>query len=424
MNRENDAMFHRRTLLAGAATLPVLAKPGLAQGRETSVIWMGWPDNQVLPVMTEIERRNQGMRLRVERFPFSEIFPAIDVRLQARTPSPDIFIVDGPLTAFYAVRRHLAEIEPIIGREAVQRYARPVIEQGSVGGKLMALPLYTSSVALFCNPAVFRAAGVPLPGTDQSQRMTWEETLELAKRLTNASTQTWGLVVDQADRPYQTLPFAQSKGASVLSADGLTATGHVDSPAFVDAMRWYGELYTRHRVSPPAVFDSALAREMWFTNRAAMLLAIDSIPALAGGRSFEWIGAPHPYFAGGRVVTPTGSWHIGVNPRGTNRAATDAFIRSYAEPDIVAMQIRLRGAPPTMPILWDRMAADYAGDFWKLMRYEIENTAVPRPATPGFREYEDILRIATREIMGGADAGPRLRRAAADIDREMQKYRG
>jgi len=230
-------------------------------------------------------------------------------------------------------------------------------------------------------------------------------------------------VVDQADRPYSILPFAQSKGASMLSADGFTATGHVDSALFVEAMRWYGELYTRHRVSPPGLFDTALAREMFFSGRAAMFLAIDGIPALAGGRDLEWTATAHPYFAGGRAVTPTGSWHIGVNPRGTNRAMADAFIRSYANPEVVAMQTRVRGAPPTMPALWQTMAADYQGDFWALVKHEIETTGVPRPATPGFREYEDILRIAIREIVGGADAGPRLRRAAQDIDRELQKYR-
>jgi len=419
-------MLERRTLLQGttaALGAAGLAQPALAQGREVQVVWMGWPDGQVLPIMQEIERRNAGMRLRVERFPFGEIFQAIDVRLQARSPSPDIYIVDGPLTAYYAVRRHLAEIEPIIGREGMQRYAPSVIEQGSVGGRLMSLPLYTSSSVLFCNARLFRQAGIPIPSADPAKRMTWEETLELARRLTNPAAQTWGFVVDQADRPYSILPFAQSKGASMLSADGFTATGHVDSALFVEAMRWYGELYTRHRVSPPGLFDTALAREMFFSGRAAMFLAIDGIPALAGGRDLEWTATAHPYFAGGRAVTPTGSWHIGVNPRGTNRAMADAFIRSYANPEVVAMQTRVRGAPPTMPALWQTMAADYQGDFWALVKHEIETTGVPRPATPGFREYEDILRIAIREIVGGADAGPRLRRAAQDIDRELQKYR-
>jgi multiple sugar transport system substrate-binding protein len=416
-------MLSRRDILAGGTAALALPAVARAQAPNLQVIWMGWPDGQVLPPMAEVERRNPGMRLRVERFPFGEIFQAIDVRLQARTPSPDIYIVDGPLTAFYNVRRHLAEIEPIIGREGVARYALAAIEQGSTGGKLMTLPLYTSTCVLFCNTRLFRAAGVDLPSQDPASRWTWEQTLEAARRLTNPANNVWGLVVDQADRPYQVLPFAQSKGASAISADGFSATGHVDSAPFVDGIRWYGELYSRHRVSPPALFDTALAREMFFTNRAAMFLAIESIPSLMQGRDVEWIAAPHPYFAGGRPVTPTGSWHIGVNPRTQQRALAEAFIRSWAEPEVIGLQTRLRGAPPVMPALWQTMADMYQGDHWRLIRHEIENTAVPRPVTPGFREYEDILRIAIREIIGGAEAQARLRRAAQDIDRELAKYR-
>ena len=54
----------------------------------------------------------------------------------------------------------------------------------------------------------------------------------------------------------------------------------------------------------------------------------------------------------------------------------------------------------------------------------MENTAVPRPATPGWLEYEDILRGAFREIQGGAAVEQRLKKAARDIDREFAKYRG
>jgi len=48
---------------------------------------------------------------------------------------------------------------------------------------------------------------------------------------------------------------------------------------------------------------------------------------------------------------------------------------------------------------------------------------VPRPKTPGWREYEDLLRLAFRDIQGGAEVAPRMSRAAKDIDRELAKYR-
>ena len=87
---------------AGAA----IAMPGVARAQQTTlqVVWMGWPDQQVLPLMAEFEKRNPTIKLAVERMPFSQIFQALEVRLNARNNDPDIYIVDSPLTASYASR--------------------------------------------------------------------------------------------------------------------------------------------------------------------------------------------------------------------------------------------------------------------------------------------------------------------------------
>ena len=52
--------------------------------------------------MAEFEKRNPTIKLAVERLPFSQVFQALEVRLNARTGDPDIYIVDSPLTASYA----------------------------------------------------------------------------------------------------------------------------------------------------------------------------------------------------------------------------------------------------------------------------------------------------------------------------------
>jgi hypothetical protein len=43
--------------------------------------------------------------------------------------------------------------------------------------------------------------------------------------------------------------------------------------------------------------------------------------------------------------------------------------------------------------------------------------------TPGFREYEEVLRLALRDIQMGSDPKPTLAAAAQKVDRELQKYR-
>ena len=360
----------------------------------------------------------------LETYPFSELFQIIDVRLQPRQPTPDIFLADTPLTAYYAARGHLQPIEPMIGSELVERYSKAAVDAGSVDGDLMSLPLYTASIVLYINKEMFEAAGVELPSDKVEDRWTWEETLEVAKKLSKPDEGIWGLVFEQTDRVFQLLPLSQSNGGQVISDDGLTTSGYIDGAASVEAIEWYQSLYTDHQVSPPGVFDLNLARELFFTGKAAMFLGLDGVSKLLAARpEIDWMATAHPYFEGGMPVTPTGSWHIGANPRSEHPEAQAAFLRTFASPRMSQMLAEGRGSPPVMDVVWEAMADQLSDPMWDIMRHELGNTAVPRPTTPGFREYEDTLRLAFREIIGGADVRTQLSKAAEGIDARMVKYR-
>ncbi|OPZ65023.1 MAG: hypothetical protein BWY85_00835 [Firmicutes bacterium ADurb.Bin506] len=60
---------------------------------------------------------------------------------------------------------------------------------------------------------------------------------------------------------------------------------------------------------------------------------------------------------------------------------------------------------------------------WKTLIDEMKNTAVARPITPGYLEYELMLREAFNSIHYGADPAATLNDAAKRIDRELRKYR-
>ena len=81
----------RRALIQSAG-LAALASgrpnPAHVQQNILKVVWMGWPDHQVLPLFAEIEERNPTIKLAVERMPFQQIFQALEIRLNARNSIP------------------------------------------------------------------------------------------------------------------------------------------------------------------------------------------------------------------------------------------------------------------------------------------------------------------------------------------------
>jgi ABC-type glycerol-3-phosphate transport system substrate-binding protein len=407
----------------GAAAAGMLGA-GRAQAQATNlkVIWMGWPDNQVNPIMEWFEGRNPGVKLAVEKIPFTQIFQTIEVRLQARNADPDIFIVDSPLTASYAARGHLMDLTPHLDRS---RFASAALQAATYDGKLYSAPFGSSMQVMFYNKALFKEAGIAPPEADVNKRWTWEKMVETARKLTDAGKGQWGFAFEQSERPYQLLPLGQSLGGVALSPDGFKASGFIDGPAFVEAYTWMQRLYSDWKVAPQGQFDPNIPVEMFGNGKIAMMVAgtFSTATLLQRFPNLDWGTAPMPYFEKGKPVTPTGAWHFGINPRTRNQAQTLAFLKDLMSEELHALWFKLRPYPPVLKSIWDTEKATFDTEMWRFVRHELDNTAVPRPATPGFREYEDSVRVALRDIQTGADVKGALTAAAQKIDREMQKYR-
>jgi multiple sugar transport system substrate-binding protein len=409
---------------AGSVAASVFT-PSILRAEEAAlkVVWMGWPEEQVMPLMKEVEKRTT-LKLGVERLPFNQIFQTLEVRLNARNGDPDVFIVDSPLTASYAARGHLMELDALIDKS---RFVPSAIAAASYQGKIYSAPFGSSMQELYYNTAMFKAAGVEPPSTDPAKRWTWEQVVDAAKKLTKPSEGVWGFVFEQSERPYQLLPLGQSLGGKAISDDGLTASGYIDSQPFIDAYSFMQKLYTEWKVSPQGQFDTALTPELFGSQKTAMLLGntfnLETFQKKYPGTEFGV--APHPYFAKGKPVTPTGAWHFGINARTKNKDAAAIFLKTMLSDDLQDMWFKLRPYLPVAKSIWEREAAEFAKHpLWKIVEYDLDNTAVARPATPGWREYEDILRVALRDIQTGANVKTSLQAAAQKIDRELAKYKG
>lgn len=417
---------NRRTVLkTGIAAGAALAMPTIARAQQTNlkVVWMGWPDGHVLPLFAEFEKRNPTIKLSVERMPFSQIFQALEVRLNGRTADPDIYIVDSPLTASYAARGHLMALDSLIDKA---RFAPSGIQAASYDGKVYSAPFGSSMQVLYYNKAMFRAAGLEEPSSDPAKRMTWEQLVEAGKKIAKPAENIWGFTFEQQERPYQLLPLGQSLGGVALSPDGFKATGFIDGPAFVEGFTFMQKLYTDAKISPPGQFDTALTPELFGSGKCGMLLGgtfiFDTLKTKFP--NLEFGVAAHPFFAKGKPVTPTGAWHFGVNPRTAQKEATAQFVKDMLSDDMSVLWFKLRPYVPSVNSVWDREAATFSSDMWKIVKHESASTAMARPATPGFREYEDILRVALRDMQAGGNVQQALTAAAQRIDREIAKYKG
>ncbi len=408
----------RRAALAGVAA--ALATEARA-AEPLKATWNGWPDSQVRPLFDAFNQAHPDIPASYELIPFSDLFQTLEVRLGARTPEPDLYSCDSPLSASYGVRNQAMPLNDVLD---ASQFSKAAVEAASFRGRMYSAPFSTSSQLLFYNRACFQQAGMEPPAADIAKRWTWDQVVDAGRKMADPAQNRWGLIIEQAERPYQLLPFGQSLGGVALSPDGLKASGFLDGPAFVEGFTFLQRLYTDWRISPPGVFDNNVTPDLFGSGRTGMFLGgtfnLDLFRTKY--QDLDWGVAPHPYFASGKPVTPTGAWHIGVNPRTRNKEGAAAFVQFMTGPESQLAWFKLRPYVPVRNDVWDKLPDVFAKPSWTIIRYEVQTTAIPRPSTPGWREYEDLLRQTLRDMQTGGDVKTMLTNTAAKIDRELVKY--
>ncbi|MEM3433532.1 MAG: ABC transporter substrate-binding protein [Candidatus Methanomethyliaceae archaeon] len=353
--------------------------------------------------------------------PFDEYFQKLQVAFAAGT-APDVFAVDCPMVPRYVVVDDvLLPLDEYFKYEMAD-FLEASMAEATWDGHFYAVPMFQSSQALFYNKRMFAELGLQ-PPTDPEDAWTWEQVVEVAKKLTkdldgDGTPDIWGLLIEQIDRPYQLNPLLESKGAQLIAPDGSTVNGYLNSPAAVEAMTFYWKLFNEWRITPRQPM-----LELFGEGKAAMVLGGPwNIARWKLYPDLEWGVMPHPYFEGGRKVTPCGSWHLGIYKYSKHvKEAVQfiAFMTDYSGTDlnyIITAYLPVRKSTYILHDLFDQYPIN-------VFAKQLFTSASPRPRLPAYLEFEDILRRAYQNVMAGGDPASELNAAVTQIDRILARYR-
>ena len=362
--------------------------------------------------------------------PWDAFFEQIQVRLASGSGDPDVYEVDVPLTASYGFREWLIPLDDLFTEDEVNDWVPSSLEAGHYEGELIAAPMKTSTQLLYYNKDLLDQVGIVPPGEDE--RWTWEQLADAAKVATvdadgDGVPETWGFIWEQIIRIYQLQPMPMSLGGVAIGDDGLTVRGIIDSQEWIDAFTYYSNAFNEWKVAPQGEIGWP-SDTLFRTGKLAFELAGNWNIPQNYEMEFEWGVSRHPYFEGGEVVTPTGSWHIGINSASANPEAGSKLVHwastmpgaetvwRDAFQDMPAQKSMLQKwmTEPEFderPAYFNRIAAD-----------EATVNPQPRPVTPGYLEYEEILGDTFEDIRNGADVTTALGTAVDRIEAEMVKY--
>jgi fructooligosaccharide transport system substrate-binding protein len=406
----------------GAATLR--SRPLAAQEKITLKylsVARGEPRRQaILQVVERFEKAHPTIKVELSEVPFDQYFQKVSVALAAGS-GIDAFDVDSPLVASYGHQDVLLPLDDYVDKKDWEDVLEQDRQIATYGGKILTLPWSSSSQAVFYNLDMLKEAGITPPSAPDS-RWTWAQLLEAAQKLTkkapDGTTQIYGFVVEQVDRPYQILPLLQSNGAQAIGPDGSKTAGFLNSPEAVEALQFYGDLYNKHAVSPKKPIPDAFGR-----GQAALFLAnsphVNQIRRLFP--QTRWALTPHPSFK--KPVTPTGAWHVGVFKKTKHPKEAAALALAYSNADQAKDNFKIMNYTPVRKSTFEAFPDEFKQPPNSLFYYEITKTAVRRPSTPAWREYEDLLRTTIRNVIDGGDAKKELDTAVARIDAVLARYK-
>ena len=140
------------------------------------------------------------------------------------------------------------------------------LHQGFEDGATYGVPNDFTPMVMYYNPVSFENAGVEIPS---EANLTWDRFLELTQRLTldtegrNAldpafdanNIEQYGFRVRQF--PFEWVYLLWGNGTDVISPDGTTASGYLDSPASIETIEFLRDLVLKYHVSPtPSALDA------------------------------------------------------------------------------------------------------------------------------------------------------------------------
>ncbi|SBT40539.1 ABC transporter substrate-binding protein [Micromonospora auratinigra] len=379
------------------------------------------------PVFAAFTKAHPTIEIKYESVPFDQLNSVLSVRLGSGNADLDLFDTDMPRTAAYQGRGWLTDLTPAFG-DLSGKIDKASVDAATVDGKLVAMPLQTSSQLLYYNKTLLTKAGIALPSADPAQRMTWEQ-ISADGRKAQQSGAKWGLLLDQVDRYYQLQPLAESLGGGPGGEGKGNLTPTVDNAAWRKAFTWYGQQFA-DKVSPRGV-PTAQTSDLFAAGQVAFYPGGPWwAPKFLGAKGLDFGVAAYPAFAGGKPVTPTGAWSLGLNPNSKNRDAALIFMKFMAlDGGGFSQYITDLAVPPANVAGTEKYYAQKTFTDPKmngavaLLKHELADTATIRLKTTGYIEFEDIMGRAFTDVINGVDAGTALKKAQSELDAAWAKYR-
>jgi sn-glycerol 3-phosphate transport system substrate-binding protein len=203
------------------------------------------------------------------------------------------------------------------------------------GGKTWGVPFQRSTIVLYYNKELFKAAGLD----PNKPPATWAEMADYAKKLTvkdaSGKVTQHGVQIPSSGFPYWLFQGLAIENGVVMANDAGNAV-KFDDPAVIEALQYWIDL-TKQGVHPPGIVEWGTTPKDFFEKKVAMMwTTTGNLTNVRANAKFDFGVAMLP--AGKRRGSPTGGGNFYIFKKATpaQQEAAFKFIKWVTQPERAA----------------------------------------------------------------------------------------
>jgi len=338
---------------------------------------------------------------------------------QAKSTDVDVVSLDVIWPGAFAA--HLLDLSQTFASEAKLHYA-PIIQNGTVGGKLIAMPWFSDFGILYYRTDLLQKYGFSTPPQTWEELQTQAQKIMTGERSSNANFQ--GFVFQ--GNAYEgltcnALEWIDSSGGGTIIENGKVTLNNPQAIAALNrAKGWLS-----NGIAPRGVtsYQEDDARNVFQGGNCAFMRNWPYAYALGNGSDSKVAGkfdvAPLPTESGQKSVGTIGGWMMGISAYSKAQQAATEWVRYTTSAESQTYRAVVGSFVPTQAAVAQDPSVVQAEPF---LKSTADVVRVARPSTETGDKYNQISTIffqGVSQILNGQDAASIVPNVTQQIQRQM-----